>query len=118
MIFDCIRNSAIGVVLNKVVKNVINPKLDGIGIVEEISWRGKELFLRVRLNGLEDRPLELGCSRISCSPDGSSVSIGQFASNMAFAANALQSFVAGRPIAVPEGSARLAVVTAAKVLGV
>ena len=102
--------------LNQVKDNVINPKLEGIGKVEEIAYKDKKLFARLRLEDLEDHPLEVVCEEISFAPDGSAVTIGKFTANKKFMQAALDKYLAGRPVPVPEGKARLAVMGAKKLL--
>lgn len=104
------------VALKGVKDKLVNPNIEGIGVVKEISFRDRTLFLTVVLDGLEDRPIEISCSRLEIAPDGSSVTVHEFQSNMPFAQNALNRF-AVRPFSVPEGGARMAVVAAKKGLG-
>lgn len=114
--FGIFVSGAVTFALNRVKEKFVNPNLDGIGQVREISYRDKMLLLTLVLEGLEDRPVEIRCSSIEIAPDGSSVRIGGFESNMPFAQNALNRF-ATEPFAVPEGSARMAVCAAKKLLG-
>ncbi len=104
-------------VLNKVKDSVINPKLDGIGVIEEIVYKNKTLFLRIRLEDLEDHPIEAICSDVQVADDGSSVCVGKFKANKKFAQTALDNFVAGQTFTIPAGGARLALVAAKKLLG-
>lgn len=106
----------IKIALGKVRDNVINPKLEGIGKVEEISYRERELFVRLRLEELEDHPLEVVCSDITLADDGSSVRIGKFRANKKFMQTALDRYLAGKAIPVPEG-ARLTLAGAKKMFG-
>lgn len=111
-----LRNKMTTLALNGVKDKFMNPNLDGIGVVREISYRDKMLFLTIALDGLEDRPIDLRCSDIKIAPDGSTITIHGFESNIAFAQNALNRF-ATRPFKVPEGGARMAVMAVKKALG-
>lgn len=115
--FNALKNMAVSAALEKVRTKVLNPKLSGIGVVDEMIYRDKRLFLKLRLEGLEDRPIDVRCSEINIAPDGSSLSIGKFESNMPFARVALESFAANRVFEIPEGGARVAIMAAKKVLG-
>ena len=108
---------AVGVALNQVRDKVVNPKLTGIGEVEAITYKDKQLCVKMRLEDLEEHPLEVACTDIELAPDGSNVKIGSFKANKKFMQAALDQYVAGKPIAIPEGGARLAVLGAKKVLG-
>lgn len=95
---------------------VINPRLQGIGKVEDLSYHDRRLFARLRLEGLDDRPLEVTCEDIQLAEDGSWLRIGRFEANLKFMQTALDRYVAGQTIAVPEGPARTAVIGARKLL--
>lgn len=112
----CIKNCVCNYALRKVKEKLVNPALEGIGVVREISFKDGSLFLTLILEGLEDRPIDVRCSEIEIAPDGSQLTIHQFESNMPFAQNALTRY-GTRPIDIPEGSARFAVATAKKALG-
>ncbi len=114
--FKCVRERICNYALGKVKEKLMNPVLEGIGVVKEISWRDGSLFLTLVLEGLEDRPIDVRCSEIEIAPDGSALTIHKFESNMPFAQTALNRF-GTRAIEIPEGNARFAVVTAKKTLG-
>lgn len=109
-------DGAMKIGLNKVKDSVINPKLDGIGTVEDLAYKDKKLFAKLRLADLEEHPLEITCEDITLAPDGSSVTINKFTANKKFLQVALDKYLAGRPVHVPDGSARLAVMGAKKFL--
>lgn len=102
--------------LNQVKDNVINPKLEGIGKIEAIAYKDKKLFARLCLADMEEHALEVECEEISLAPDGSTVTIGKFTANKKFMQTALDRYLAGRPVPVPEGKARLAILGAKKLL--
>lgn len=104
--------------LNKLRDIVINPKLAGIGTVDELVWKDRELFVKLRLNGLEDRPIEVKCAEISFGADGATVTAGSLISDMPFVQTALDRFVVGRPFTIPEGGPRMAVTAARAILGI
>lgn len=116
-LLDGMKDMGMKIAMGQVKDNVINPKLEGIGTVEDLSWKDQVLFARVRLTDLEDHPLEVWCSDISIAPDGSNVKIGNFRANKKFMQAALDRYLAGKPLAVPAGAARTALVTARKFLG-
>ncbi len=103
--------------LDKVRESVVNPRLEGIGKVEEMTFRDKKLYARLQLEDLEDHPLEITCEDISVAGDGSSVTVGKFTANKKFMRTALDRYLAGRPIPIPEGKARLAILAAKKLMG-
>ena len=103
--------------MDKVRDKVINPRLEGVGKLEDLDWKDRKLTGRLLLDGLEHEPLELACEEISLAPDGSSVTVGKFTANKKFAQTALDRYLAGKPIHVPEGAPRLAVSGLAKLLG-
>lgn len=102
--------------LAKVKDSVINPKLEGIGIIEDIQYKDKKLFARLRLADMEDHPLEVTCEDINLSEDGSTVTINKFTANKKFLQTALDRYMAGKPITVPDGTPRMAVISAKKLL--
>lgn len=111
-----IASAGISMALNGVKEKVVNPNLEGIGVVKEISFRDKKLHLKLVLDGLEDKVIEISCSKVTIAPDGSSVGLSGFSSNMPFAENALNRF-APKAFSVPDGAGRIALVAARKVLG-
>lgn len=114
--FQCLKESVANFALAKIRKKYVDPVLEGIGVVREISLRNGSLYLVLVLEGLEDRPIDVRCSDIEIAPDGSQIRIGKFESNMPFAQTALNRFGV-RPIPIPEGNARVGVVAAKKALG-
>lgn len=114
--FECIKVRLCNYALKKVKEKLVNPALEGIGTVREISFRDGALFLTLILDGLEDRPIDVRCSEIEIAPDGSELIIHKFESNMPFVQTALNRYGV-RQIPIPEGSARFAVVSAKKALG-
>lgn len=114
--FKSIKERLCNFALGKLKEKIMEPVLEGIGTVRELSYRDGQLFLSLVLEGLEDRPIDVRCSEIDISPDGSQLIVHKFESNMPFAQTALNRF-ATRPIAIPEGSARFALATAKKTLG-
>lgn len=103
--------------LSKAKDAYINPQLEGIGAVEELTWKDGSIRGTLRLADLEDHPIEVVCSDIRIAPDGGSIVIGKLASNKKFAENAFKRFVEGRQFEIPEGAARAAALTARKLLG-
>lgn len=89
--------------------------LEGIGVIKQITFKDAKLNLTVILNGLENHEITVTCDDIGISPDGASLSIGSFASNMPFVENALNRF-APKIFAVPEGKAREALIAAKQAL--
>ena len=110
-------NFGVQMALNGIKDKVMNPKLEGIGTIEEFSYRDKKLFCKLRLEGLEDHPLEVLCEDISVADDGSSLAINKFMANKKFLQTALDNFMVGRVIEIPEGAARMGVIAAKKILG-
>lgn len=114
--FAILKNKAVAIALNHAKEKLVNPFFEGIGVVREISFRDKMLYLTIALEGLEDRPIDIRCSELEIAPDGSSVTIHGYESNMPFAQNLLSRFAA-KPLPIPEGGGRLAALAAKKALG-
>lgn len=104
------------IALGKVKDSVINPQLEGIGVLEELAWKDGHVRGILRLADLEDQPIEIDASDIVIAPDGSSVRIGSFQSNKKFVANAVKRFALGKEFPIPEGGARTVALTAKKLL--
>ena len=88
--------------LNLVAEKIVNPNLEGIGVVKEIIYKNKAIGLTVELAGLEDKPIRLNASDIAFSGDNSSVTVNKIESNMPFMQAAMARFVVGKPIDIPE----------------
>lgn len=114
--FSCLKNKAIKIALQQLKERVLNPNLEGIGIVKDMVYEDKKLRLTLILAGLEDKPITIQCDDIVIAEDGSSIIVEKFESNMEFARNALNRF-ATRRFDVPEGMARFALKSAKTVLG-
>lgn len=114
--FECIKNMAVSVALNGLKEKLVNPNLEGIGKVTEISFKDKTIFVTVVLEGLEDTPIEACCRKIEIAPDGSSVTLADFDSKLPFAKNALNRFAA-KTFDIPEGKTRSALAAAKKTFG-
>lgn len=113
--FESLKRKAAEFALNKFKEKTMNPSLEGIGVIKEITLKDKQLHITMILEGLEDKPLTICASDIEIAPDGSSISINKYESNMPFAQNALARFVPN-PLPIPEGSARTGVNAARKLL--
>lgn len=114
--FECIKNMAVSVALNGLKEKFVNPSLEGIAKVTEISFKDKAISATILLEGLEDRPIEACCRKIEIAPDGSSVTLSDFESRLPFVKNALNRFAA-RTFAIPEGNARGVLAAAKKTFG-
>lgn len=88
---------------------------DGIGTIQELTFQDKTLKLLVRLDGL-DKPVEITASNIEIAPDGATVKVNSFDSDLPFLKAALNRF-ATRPFTLPEGNPREGAECARKVLG-
>lgn len=116
-VFEGMRSKITNLALGAIKEKIVNPNLEGIGTIKAISYTQGEISLTLVLMGLEDRPINLRASEIAIAPDGSSITVGRFESDMAFVQNGLDKFLAGRPFEIPEGSPRMALKTAKTVLG-
>lgn len=108
---DLAVNAAISGMLDKFV----NPKIAGIGKVKKLWHKDNKFYATVVLDDLEDNPIDIEASDIKVAPDYSSVTVGKYEANKAFAKNALNKF-ATKPIPVPDGATRLAFSGVAKML--
>ena len=75
--------------------------LDGLGVIRELSFRDRTLFITLELEGLPDKPISITAEEIAIAPDGSELTIKGFKSDMPFLHTALNRF-AGGPFAIPE----------------
>lgn len=112
-----IKNKAIQIALNHLRDKNMNPTLEGIAKIKEIAWKDGKLHLNLTLDGLENHAIEIDCARLEIAPDGSSITVGEFSSNMPFAANALNNFAA-RTYDIPTDGPRAALKAAKLALGV
>ena len=103
------------IALKKIMEKKVYPNLEGIGVVKEIRYKDKIAKLTIELSGLENSPMTLYASEIAVADDGSSITVNKFESNMPFMQVALNRFIAGKPIAIPE-DARDALALAKKAL--
>lgn len=111
------KDKLVDIALNTYIRGkIVNPNLEGIGVVKEIRYKDKIFTLTVELAGLEDKPITLYATDIDIADDGSSVAVRKFASNMPFMQAALSRFLAGTPIAIPADN-RDHLITAKKLLG-
>lgn len=101
--------------LRKVIA-MFDASLDGVCVIDEIAYRDKNVFLVIRLSGLEDRPIDIKCEDIIIAPDGSFAQINSFQANYPFAQNALDKFLRGKKFTIP-AKAQKALVLAKKTLG-
>lgn len=114
--FTALRDKTVTMALNGIKNVVIEQYLENIGKIEEIYWKNGHLFIKLKLDGLE-QPVECECFDIHVATNGSYVSAGKFKSNLAFLETALNRFVAGKMFDVPSGATQLAVKAASKILG-
>lgn len=113
--FDFLKNRTVNLALNSIKGIVVNPNIEGIGTVQEIKYADGKCHVKLLLNGLEDKPIDITCEDIKIGDDGSYVLIEKFTSNMPFVQNALNKF-ASQKFDIPEGSARFAVKSAKSIL--
>lgn len=99
--FTKMKQMAVGTALEKLMDNVLNPRLAGIAKIKKIAWEDKKIHLLLVLNGLDDVDIDVVCNDVKIAEDGSRVSVGGFTSNMPFAENALNQ-IAARDYPVPE----------------
>lgn len=106
------RNKALDILKEKYMKEL----LEGIGQVKELQYKDKKFHLTLVLNGIE-QPINISCSNIEFGPEGRSVTVHEFDSDMPFIKVALNRF-ATRTFDVPDGAARLAVESTRKILDI
>lgn len=87
-----LKNKLADKALNFVREKMINPKVVDIANVKSIELKDGKLNLVMTLNGLEDVDIFVTCNKVSISPEGDSVTVSDFTSNMPFAENALNAF--------------------------
>lgn len=98
-----LKNMLVDKTLNIVRDKVINPKIADIAKVKTLELKNGKLNVVLTLNGLDDIEIAVTCNKLSISPEGDSVTVSDFSSNMPFAENALNSFAAGT-YKIEEGS--------------
>lgn len=111
------RDKIVEIALNKIKEKIVDPEIDGIGVVKEIRYKDGKALLTIALEGLEDRPITVEASDIVIAQDGSSITINTFNSNMPFAKKGLTRFLAGKSLPIPEEN-RSSVVMAKKLLNI
>lgn len=74
--------------------------LDGLGVIRELSFRDRTMFITMELEGLPDKPISITAEEVAIAPDGSELSVKSFKSDMPFLHAALNRFAAG-PFAIP-----------------
>ena len=77
--------------------------LGDIAKITKIGLVSGKLYLSFVLNGLEDKAMQVQCHDVRIAEDGSSLTVGEFESNMPFLLNALNRF-APKTIALPESA--------------
>ncbi|MCR4666748.1 MAG: hypothetical protein K5657_05590 [Desulfovibrio sp.] len=115
---SAVRDTAVSGVLQRLRSFLSENYLAGIGTITDLRYESGRLSMRISLLGLEDREIEAVCSRVSIAPDGSSITLSDFTSNMPFMATILNRYLASAPLTLPEGNVRTFALTAKKVLGV
>lgn len=93
-IFGFLKKRAIRMALENAMDKIINPRLAGIAKVRSLSWKDGRLQAVCALEGLDNVEIDIVCNSVSIAPDGGSVTLGDFTSNMPFAENALNQFAA------------------------
>lgn len=75
--------------------------LDGLGVIREMSFKDRTLFIRLELEGLPDQPIAITAEDVAIAPDGSELFVKSFKSDMPFLHTALNRFASG-PFAIPQ----------------
>ncbi len=78
--------------LNTVAKPFLNKAVAGYGEIRKLSIENRKLMAKGVLCGLEDKEIEVSCSDVRISEDGSKISLHDFRSNMPFAEKLLNNF--------------------------
>lgn len=110
-----LKNKAVSLALLVIKEKVVNPNLEGIGTVREISYKDGKIYLTIILEGLEDHPMSIEASDIEIANDASTIKVNKFKANKPFLHNALNRFAVCK-FDIPESS-RTALKTAKTVLG-
>jgi len=76
------------------------PHIDKIAKITKICFESGKFQITFALNGLDDVEMQLLCNTIHIADDGSTVTLKDFTSNMAFLENAANAFGA-KEFAVP-----------------
>ena len=95
MIKEKISSAILQKLSNSIVKDIINTKIKDIGKIHEIRYADKKFNITLTLNGLDDRKIDIICNTIYISVNGTHITLKNFESNMPFAQNSLNMFVAG-----------------------
>lgn len=114
--FEYLKNMTASIALTGLKEKLVNPNLEGIGRVTDISFKDKTIFVTLVLDGLENQPIEACCRKIEVAPDGSSVKLSDFDSKLPFVKNALNRFAA-RSFDIPEGKVRALLAAAKRTFG-
>lgn len=105
-------------VLNGLKSLVINPALKGIGTVRHMDIRDGQLYITLSLEGLDGVTVEIVCQKLIIGPDGSTVTVDGFLSNLPFVQNALNTFAAGTHAIPPNSMVRRALAGARRLIGI
>ncbi len=97
-----LKNFLVDKTFNAMRDKVINPKIADIAKVKSIELNDGKINLICTLNGLDDVEINITCNKVSISPDGESITVSDFTSNMPFAENALNAF-ASREFKIDSG---------------
>ncbi len=93
-LFRAVKDKAATTALDAVGKEFFNKVIADYGRLKSLRFEERTLKATLVLHGLEDRDIELACTSVEISDDGSSVSLRGFTSNMPFAEKALNAFAA------------------------
>ena len=75
------------IILKEIKDSILNPKLEGIAKISEITKDGNSFYIKGTLQGFEDRPMTITCSEVEIAKDASYVKIGRVSSNYEFFQN-------------------------------
>lgn len=90
-------------------KSLINQHIAKYGKLKSLFLEDGQIRASLLLNGLEDREITISCASVEIAPDGSSISLGDFSSNLPCVEQALNDFCT-RTFPVDSKGAQIALV--------
>lgn len=89
-----VKDKALNAALDSLVRDAANKAIADYGTLRRLQFEGGVLKGKVVLHGLEEREIDISCATVEISPNGTSIRLANFRSNLAFAEKALNNFAA------------------------
>ncbi len=110
---SALKDKVVDAALGQIVDRALNPKLADIARISKVAIEDGTLSIHFILKGLDEKEMDVQCSSISIAEDGSSISLGNYTSNIEFLQNALNQF-ATLTLPVPDNTMTRAILKTVK----